>query len=113
MRVYLSGAITGKDDTAGKRFLAATMDVLERCGYNTETIDPWAVGRIARMNANLTHKEYMDLCFALMGLCDAIYFIPGWKESEGCKMERIYAQNMGMTILEGDADEKKGSDNEL
>ena len=102
MRVYLSGAITGKEDTAGKRFLAAGLDVFEKCGYKTEIINPFAVGRIASMNANLTHKEYMDLCFALMGLCDAIYFMPGWKESEGCKMERIYAQNMSMIILEGD-----------
>ena len=101
MRVYLSGAITGKEDTAGKRFLAATLDVFERCGYGTEIINPWAVGVVAGVNANLTHKEYMELSFTLMALCDAIYFMPGWKESEGCNMERIYAQNMSMVILEG------------
>lgn len=112
MRVYLSGAITGKEDTAGKRFLAATLDVFERCGYGTEIINPWAVGTIAAANANLSHKDFMNLSFALMELCDAAYFMPGWKESEGCNMERIYAQNMGMTILEGDADGKK-ADNEL
>lgn len=107
MRVYLSGAITGKEDTAGERFTRATLDVFERCGYNTEIINPWAVGIAASVNANLTHKEYMELSFALMGLCDAIYFMPGWGESEGCGMERIYAESMGLVILEGD-DEKTG-----
>ena len=107
MRVYLSGAITGKEDTAAERFLAATLDVFERCGHGTEIINPWAVGLIASMNADLSHKDFMNLSFALMELCDAIYFMPGWGESEGCGMEYIYAQNMGLKILEGD-DEKTG-----
>ncbi len=99
MRIYISGAITGHEDTAESRFLSAEK-MLSKLYADAELIDPFLIGRQMQEHANtLTHKEYMDICFSLMKLCDCIYFIPGWENSNGCKQERIYAENIGMRVL--------------
>ena len=36
----------------------------------------------------------MSLCYPMIDMCDAIYFLDGWEESEGAKIEFEYACKM-------------------
>lgn len=100
MRVYISGPITGYEDTADERFKRARAAVLNAFGIDTEIIDPYRVGLAISAHAKLTDEEWMSISFAEMSLCDAVYFMPGWSESAGCKNEMIEALLKKKDILE-------------
>ena len=98
MRIYISGPITGQEDTAKDRFKIAEY-ILQKRYAGAEIINPCSVNAEAAHAAELTHDEYMKISFTLMDLCDAVYFMGGWEKSKGCQMEHVYAENRSMKIL--------------
>ena len=98
MRIYISGAITGHEDTAEERFRTASM-LLKAAYSDAEIVNPWRIGQKIAYTAKPTHEEFMHISFALMDICDSVYFIPGWGVSDGCQKERKYAEEKGMVIL--------------
>jgi len=47
----------------------------------------------------------IPLCFLAkslesMSLCDAAYFVKGWENARGCKIERAAADAYGVTVIE-------------
>ena len=99
MRIYISGPITGHEQTAHDRFKAAE-DWLEHLGH--ETINPWSVSESIIPHINLDHDEWLTLDKAMISVCDAIYLMRGWDESDGCEIERKYADELGLIIMEED-----------
>ena len=103
MRVYISGAITGQEDTARERFHSAEEEVKRIFGRDVEYINPYEVGEVAAVNAEtLTHSDYMGISIGLMFACDTIYMMSGWEKSRGCQLEREYAEIHKMKIIEGE-----------
>jgi hypothetical protein len=39
--------------------------------------------------------EYVHVCFAMIDICDALYFLPGWENSKGANEEKAYAEKHG------------------
>lgn len=106
MRVYLSGPITGRMDTATERFNHAVFDAIRIFGRDVEIIDPLRIGKAASYyTEGLAHEEYMKISMTLLELCDTIYMMNGWDKSEGCRQELIYAENRGMTIVYQEGEE--------
>ena len=68
---------------------------LKQIGY--EVVNP------AKINANLpkicTHADYMIVSMALLSICDTIYMLKGWEESEGAREEYEWAVNSGLRIV--------------
>ena len=85
MKIYLSGKITGTTDYM-ERFSAKQMD-LESKGY--EVVNPASINSL--LPKSTTWKEYMSMCYPMIDMCDAIYFMDGWEESAGAKIEFDYA----------------------
>ena len=98
MRIYISGAITKHKDTAEERFRTAST-MLKVVYPDAEIVNPWKIGQKIEFTAKPTQEEFMHISFALMDICDSVYFIPGWGDSAGCQMERKYAEEKGMLIL--------------
>ena len=98
MRIYISGAITGHEETAEYRFNVST-GFLKHIYPEAEIVDPWLICQSISHSANPTHDDYMHISFALMDICDTVFFVPGWQKSEGCQKERKYAEEKGMVIL--------------
>lgn len=92
MKVYISGAITGTDDYM-ERFEAAEKAITD-AGYTA--VNP------AKINSNLpedtTYDEYMKLSMCLLEMCDVIYMLDGWEESNGANMELKYAVTHKKTV---------------
>ena len=99
MRIYISGPITGREEDARNRFRQAEEEIVRKYGTNVEMINPYEVGSAMDTNAALKHHEYMHISFALIDLCDAVYFMDGWEESNGCMQEWIYAKNRIMKVV--------------
>jgi len=93
VRVYISGPITGDKDHYNK-FLNAESKLIEE-GH--EVINPAKIGRI--LPKSFEHKDYMDIDFALMQKCEAIYLLRGWRASMGALAEVSFAKQREMKIL--------------
>lgn len=93
MRLYISGPITGTADYM-ERFEEAE-NRLKKQGYSV--INP------AKFNAVLpvdtSYEEFMNIDFALLDMCGAVYMLDGWEKSCGANREYGYALAKGMWIF--------------
>ncbi len=104
MRIYISGPITGMEDTARQRFKEAVAELLvkySRRKIKVNIIDPfWANDRVfEHFQETPSHDDYMITSMAMLSLCDAIYMMEGWVNSEGCKQEYQYALEHGYDVI--------------
>lgn len=57
----------------------------------------------AKVNAQLpedtTYEEYMNMCFCMLDMADAIFMISNWKTSCGANRELGYAMAKDMIIM--------------
>lgn len=93
MRVYISGQITGTDDYI-ERFARAE-EKLIKDGYSV--MNPAAV--ISKMPKDMTYEECMDMCFAMLDICEAVCMMSGWEKSCGANREYGYALAKDYIIL--------------
>lgn len=96
-RIYLSGPITGIKNYL-LNFLRAENTIrahkkFKRC----DVINPARLGNVLPYG---THKEYMELCYALVGMSDKMVMLKGWQRSKGAKLEKKMAEEMDMEIYE-------------
>ena len=89
MKIYLSGKITGNDNYR-EEFNSARMDLLYK---STAVLNP------AILPGGLEYGDYMDICFAMVRVCDAIYMLTNWKDAPGAKLEHDYAKSIGKEII--------------
>lgn len=92
-RVYISGQITGTTDYL-ERFREAEKTLVV-AGYSV--INPAEFS--SALPHDLEHGEYMQICFALLDLCESIYMLHGWEKSSGANREYGYAVAEGKKIL--------------
>lgn len=97
MRVYISGKITGTTDYE-ERFLEAEKNLKEK-GY--VPVNPVKMSRaLLDMVPDASYDNFMEMDFALLCICDGIYMIDGWEDSNGAKREYERAKLMGKEIVE-------------
>lgn len=81
MKYYIAGPITGnpnyKEDFARAE---------RSCQSHGHTVMNPAV-----LAEGFEQKEYMHICRAMIDVCDTVFFMPGWRNSEGAKLEHAYA----------------------
>lgn len=92
-KIYISGPITGTNDYA-ERFYAVHERLVE-AGY--KVVNPAIVNM--SLPEDTTHEEYMKMSITMMRLCDAIYLMRGYENSEGCAIEFSEAVKRHMTII--------------
>lgn len=85
MRVYIAGPIT-KNPEYMSDFQAAE-NMLRSRGY--EVINP---AKLTHAADCLTYREYMKLCYKLLGMADCLYTLKGFERSPGAMCEYNRAQ---------------------
>lgn len=98
-RVYISGPISGTDDYLD-RFARAEMAV---SAMGCAAVNPAAVND--RLPEGTSYQCYMDTSLAMLRHCDMIYMTRGWRGSKGARLEKAYADALGIEAAYEDASE--------
>ena len=90
-RIYVAGPMSGIADFNFPVFNAAAA-MLRCAGWTVENPAEHALAD------NLEWADYMAYDLTRLGLCGAIYLLPGWSNSKGAKIEKGIAVALGMDI---------------
>jgi hypothetical protein len=89
-KIYISGKISGNSNFS--EYFGKVEAKLKDLGY--VVLNP------ASMPKGLTQREYMKISVSMLDCCDAIVLLDNWKESEGAVIEKLYAEKIGLVILD-------------
>lgn len=87
-KIYVAGAISGLPNHR-ELFLEA-VEELEGKGY--VVLDP------SVFPPGFEQDEYMHICYAMIDVCEGIYFLSNWKDSKGANLEHDYGKEHGKGI---------------
>ncbi len=90
MKIYIAGKITGEDNY--KEIFGEAEASLKKMGFTVmnPSILPYP---------GFEHSEYMQICFTMIDVCDAVCLLDGWEESTGACMEFYHANSNGKLII--------------
>ena len=93
MKIYIAGKISvlQRDEAVGK-FEEAKKNLLEK-GHSV------FVPTVLPVYEDVTHEDYMRICYAMIDVCDAVYMLKDWRESKGARMELQYASDWRKEII--------------
>lgn len=93
--IYLSGKIAGLPwNEVRSNFDLATTQVYLHQGYVT-VVDP---SQLPKTQNSWGHYLLRDL--QILQDCDAIAMLPNWKDSKSARVERAFAEGLGLEIIE-------------
>lgn len=90
-RLYISGKITGTTD-----YMERFKEAEDKLSRDWDIINP---AKVSSTLPELRHCQYMDICLVLLPMCDAIYMLKGWRDSEGALEEYREARHLGLEVL--------------
>jgi hypothetical protein len=88
--VYIAGKISGDPDYRAKFNRARRM--LTDLGFRP-VINP------AELPDGISYERCMKICFAMLDACEAVAFLPNWRESKGAVREFARALLKGKRIV--------------
>lgn len=99
----ISQPMAGKTDEEIVEARNKAVAKLEELGYevvNTLFTDEWYSEK-SMDERGVVNKPLCFLAKSLenMCLCDAVYFVEGWENARGCRIERAVAEAYGIKIL--------------
>lgn len=92
-RIYISGPIAGYDLEERKTAFRKVQHVIEDLGHIA--VNPFDNGV-----ADEEHwRVHMRADIAMLLGCDAIFMMPAWELSKGCKLELDVASSCGIEVI--------------
>lgn len=89
-KAYIAGKIEGDPDYRTKFIRAENYYCL--CG-SLIPLNP------AKLPEGMTKAWYMRMCFAMIDEADIVLFLPDWEQSQGARLEHMYAEYTGKKII--------------
>lgn len=89
--VYISGKMTGVENYNKPKF-DRTKVLLEAKGY--EVLSPADLGA----EESFEWHDYMRVDIALLAMCDVIYMLDDWQDSEGARVELDVARALKLEV---------------
>lgn len=93
MKIYISGAISGRPEIEVIARFGEAQQVIEQCGHTA--ISPLNNG----LTPDATWKEHMKADISMLFDCDAILMLFDWKRSKGARIEHNIATELGLTVF--------------
>lgn len=97
MKIYISGPISNLPFQEVRDNFARAEEELKKNGH--EPVNPCKLQYILDPATTSWH-QYMRAAFALLEVCDAVVFLPGWERSKGAVLERAHAQQYCLHVFE-------------
>lgn len=93
MKIYTAGKISGlnRDDVIKKFETAQKSLVAEKHQVFIPSVLP--------AYEEVSHEDYLHICYAIIDVCDAVYMLSDWQQSKGARMELQYAADHRKEIL--------------
>ncbi|MBF6607756.1 MAG: DUF4406 domain-containing protein [Flavobacterium sp.] len=91
-KIYIAGKVTGENLAECRYKFAVMQESLENRGF--EVVNPMEVVK----DPATPWQDAMDLCFAALAECDAIYMMPCSVHSKGAQLELEYALDKNFLI---------------
>lgn len=88
MIFYIAGPITGKPDHNRLAFSIAEKYL---SGMGHTVLNPAKLIPIVNPD-EIDHDQYMAICYAMMDAVQALYFLDGWQDSKGARIEHVYGE---------------------
>ena len=95
MKIYVAGKVTGEDRDKCRYKFGYNATRLRDQGHMV--VNPFAM--LDDLRGVFDKEAEMTICFAAISVCDAVYMLSDWHESEGAKMEHEFALNHGKKII--------------
>jgi hypothetical protein len=92
--IYISGAITGKEDVAPAIFEKAEKDLIKK-GF--KVVNPMTIED--HKNHDQSWNAYMRVDLNYLLTCDSIYMLHGWELSRGARLEYAVATGLDMEVI--------------
>lgn len=98
IKVYLSGAISGRDKADYEIQFARAEQFYKGCGF--EVVNPVKIGEaLLHINQEATYEDFMKEDLKVLKNCTHIALLEGWEESKGAKKEKAEAEKLGLEIM--------------
>lgn len=111
--VYIAGPYAGPTHD-GKSYYEISRNILEAREWAKRVIEAGAFPFTPHLNS--FHMEldversadwWREADLEMLRRCDAIFLMPGWEISKGARMEKQFAESIGLPIFYGMADVKE------
>lgn len=103
MKIYTAGKISGlnRDDVIIK--FEAAQKILVAKGHQV------FIPSVLPAYDEVSHEDYLHICYAMIDICDAVYMLSDWQQSKGARMELQYAADHRKKILYEDLGTKEAN----
>lgn len=95
IRVYLSGAITGRKESEWRAQFNRAAEHYKSCGY--EVVNPVEISD--KLGKNKSWEEYMKADLKALKKCTHIAMLSGWEGSKGANVELAEAKKLNLEIM--------------
>lgn len=101
MKIYIAGKISGLNRSNVIQKFEAAQKSLSKMGHQV------FIPCVLPAYEEVSHEDYLHICYAIIDVCDAVYMLSDWQQSEGARLEYEYAIEKKKQIIFQNEGEKK------
>lgn len=101
MKIYIAGKISGEPRIKMQMKFLDAAEILIDQGH-----EPFVPSILPEYD-DVSHDDYLHICFAMIDVCDAVYMLSDWQQSKGARKELQYAADTRKEIVYQDASTKE------
>ena len=98
IRIYLSGAITGREKADYTMQFSRAEQFYKTSGF--EVVNPVKIGEaLLSLNPKAKYEDFMIRDLEALSTCTHIAMLEGWEDSKGAMREKKEAEKLGLEIM--------------
>lgn len=93
MKIYIAGKISGLNRSNVIQKFEVAQKSLSKKGHQV------FIPCVLPAYEEVSHEDYLHICYAIIDVCDAVYMLSDWQQSEGARLEYEYAIENNKQII--------------